>query len=163
MKLDNRPADPLGKVDPVVIRADFPTVASPTPWHKQLGAPSRAAAMLALVAGLLAAPFEQLRTSRSDSSRLRSGPARTSAECSRLRSSSRRAIRPTSTPVTRAPLTSSFTSSLVHTRQIHLIPARALRLRAALNDDVDREHYVPGGPGSDARAIYQKVAAGGPY
>ena len=55
MKLNSRSADPFEQVDLVVNNPALPAVASPTPWHKQRGAAARAAAMLALAAGLFAA------------------------------------------------------------------------------------------------------------
>ena len=58
----------------------------------------------------------------------------------RPRRSSCRPISPTSTPTMRAPLTSSITCSLVHSRRTHRIPAQAPGLRAVSSDDVDREH-----------------------
>ena len=52
MKLD-RSAHAFGQVASGVSNAGVPTVASPTPWHKQHGATGRAVAMLAFATGLL--------------------------------------------------------------------------------------------------------------
>ena len=104
-----------------------------------------------LLPGFSPPPLEQLRTNRSGSGRLPK-PARTATACSRQRSSSYRPISPTSTPATRAPLTSSITCSLVHNRRIRWIPARASGLLARSSDDAGREHEAPGGLGIRACA-----------
>ena len=139
MKLGNRSADALAQVDLTVSNANVPTVTSPMPWDKQRRAAVRAAAMLAFAAGLLVA----LGAGADESARPQPTVERGRTDCHCMQPTTKQfatPISPTSTPTMRAPLTSSITCSLVHSRRTHRIPAQAPGLRAVSSDDVDREH-----------------------
>ncbi len=56
MKSDSRYAGAFGQLDLVVNNTGIPKLAPLTPWHKDCPAAARAAAMLALAAGLLGRP-----------------------------------------------------------------------------------------------------------
>jgi NAD(P)-dependent dehydrogenase (short-subunit alcohol dehydrogenase family) len=138
MKFDSRSADAFGQVDIVVNNAGIPDVAPLAPWQKDRPAPGRAAAMLAFAAGLLVAALGARAADQPARPQSRD-PARSAFVRSRLRSSSRRPISPTSAPATRATSTSSIASSSVRRQRPRRVPARAPRLRAAPSDNADRE------------------------
>ena len=134
MTLGNRSADALAQVDLTVSNANVPTVTSPMPWDKQRPAAARAAAMLAFAAGLLVAA---LGAGADESARPQPTVERGRTDCHCMQPTTKQfatPISPTSTPTMRAPLTSSITCSLVHSRRTHRIPAQARGLR----DSVER-------------------------